>query len=496
MLLEPVDPNEEFRERRRRSRRRRARRRVAVLAVFAVSAAVVALGASFLNGRGHPAATQAGAVENQSGGAGTGAAPAEPEPVPLPDEIRGVHVTMALASLDGKLDEYFALTVCRPQHARARRQGRERRGRRSSAASASRGRSARRFRTTTRARRRATAEATGVYLIGRVVVFEDPRLSARRARSWRSSGATAGVWTNNAGLAWTNPYDKRVWKYNVDVAVAAVKAGFDEIMFDYVRFPTDGDVASAVFKGRRPEHKSVTIANFLEYATGRLEPLGRPRLGCDLRAHGDARDGHRPAAAAAGAPPRRDLPDGLSLPLRRRRVQRSTTRTPFPGSRWRARSATSAARSAASTRRSSPGSRTSPSAATTRSRTSARRSSRPATRTRAGSSSGTPSGVYTTRSARRILGPEPGPTEMPTGVGGRLWKMWKNELSANCGDPFRQVLAGPAEGRLDSPLRRARSASRSKPHRATVGGSRKLVGEVDESETGSANFFGPKRLRA
>ena len=93
-----------------RSRRRRARRRVAVLAVFAISAAVVALGASFLNGRSHPAATPAGAVENPSGGAGTGAAPAEPEPVPLPDEIRGVHVTMALASLDGKLDEYFALT--------------------------------------------------------------------------------------------------------------------------------------------------------------------------------------------------------------------------------------------------------------------------------------------------------------------------------------------------------------------------------------------------
>jgi hypothetical protein len=45
-------------------------------------------------------------------------------------------------------------------------------------------------------------------------------------------------------------------------------------MFDYVRFPTDGDVASAVFAGRRPEHRSVTIGRFLAYARGRLEPLG------------------------------------------------------------------------------------------------------------------------------------------------------------------------------------------------------------------------------
>ena len=55
-----------------------------------------------------------------------------------------------------------------------------------------------------------------------------------------------------------------------------------------------------------------------------------------------------------------------------------------------------------------------------------------------------------------------------------------------------EALAPDPCGPLDSRLRRARSASRSKPHRAAVGGSRKLVGGVDESETGSANFFGPR----
>jgi hypothetical protein len=268
MLLEPLDPNEEFRDRRRRARRRRARRRIAVLTVLAVSAAVVALGASFLTGRGPTAE----AVENESAGPGTSTAPAKPEPAPLPEEIRGVHVTMTLASLEGKLDEYFSLTSSglNTLQLDVKDENGEVGFQRGVGLAKDVGAALRYYDPRKAA---SDAEARGVYLIGRVVVFEDPKLSVARPEMaiQRSDGT---VWTNNAGLGWTNPYDKRVWKYNVDVAAAAVKAGFDEIMFDYVRFPTDGDVASAVFKGRRPEHKSVTIASFLEYAKGRLEPMG------------------------------------------------------------------------------------------------------------------------------------------------------------------------------------------------------------------------------
>jgi hypothetical protein len=267
MLLEPVDPNEEFRDRRRRARRRRARRRIAVLTVLAVSAAAVALGASFLNGRGQTAATQE-AVENPS----AGAAPGKPEPAPLPEEIRGVHVTMTLASLGGKLDEYFSLTSAglNTLQLDVKDENGEVGFQRGVGLAKDVGAALRYYDPRKAA---SDAEARGVYLIGRVVVFEDPKLAVARPGMaiQRSDGS---VWTNDAGLGWTNPYDKRVWKYNVDVAAAAVKAGFDEIMFDYVRFPTDGDLASAVFKGSRPEHKSVTIASFLEYARGRLEPMG------------------------------------------------------------------------------------------------------------------------------------------------------------------------------------------------------------------------------
>jgi len=82
------------------------------------------------------------------------------------------------------------------------------------------------------------------------------------------------VWRNDSGLGWTNPYDEGVWAYNVDIAVAAAKAGFDEIMFDYVRFPSDGDIGTAFYRGKRAEPRWKTIASFLEYASGRLRPLG------------------------------------------------------------------------------------------------------------------------------------------------------------------------------------------------------------------------------
>ena len=96
------------------------------------------------------------------------------------------------------------------------------------------------------------AHAAGVYLIGRVVVFEDPTLTAARPdMAIRTTGGS--VWVNNAGLGWSNPYDKRVWNYVISVGKAAARAGFDEIQFDYVRFPSDGPIENAVFPHKTAE---------------------------------------------------------------------------------------------------------------------------------------------------------------------------------------------------------------------------------------------------
>ena len=112
-----------------------------------------------------------------------------------------------------------------------------------------------------------------MYLIGRVVVMEDPTLSAARPELalMRTDGSR---WVNAGGLGWMNPYDQRVWQYVVGVGKAAAEAGFDEIQFDYVRFPTDGDVSQIVYRHKVREAKGNTIARFLRYAGSQLHPLG------------------------------------------------------------------------------------------------------------------------------------------------------------------------------------------------------------------------------
>src|SRR5581483_5547907 len=145
----------------------------------------------------------------------------------------------------------------------------------------------------------ATVHAAGMYLIGRVVVFEDPTLSAERP-DLALLQPDGSRWLSNAGLGWVNPYDHRVWQYAVDVGVAAAKAGFDEIQFDYVRFPSDGDVSQIVFRHRVAEPKGATIARFLRYASDRLHPLG-VRVSADvfgLAATHDLRIGQVPKKIA------------------------------------------------------------------------------------------------------------------------------------------------------------------------------------------------------
>ena len=269
MRLEPVDPNERFRARRQQARKRRAIRRTAALAVVALAAAGTTLGARFLTERDAHVANSAGAQTPTTQAA---AAP-KPEPRPYPDEIRGVHVTMALASIPGKIDEYLSLTkhglntleldikdengevgFRKPKVALAREVG-----------------AAKDYYDPVEVAEKA--HAAGVYLIGRIVCFEDPVLS-QNAPGYAIRTTSGGVWTTAAGLGWVNQYDKRVWDYNVELGMAAAKAGFDEIQFDYVRFPTDGDLSAAVFRGKTDQSKTAVITSFAKYAGEKLKPLG------------------------------------------------------------------------------------------------------------------------------------------------------------------------------------------------------------------------------
>jgi hypothetical protein len=268
-----LDPNDRFRQRRENARKSRRRHRSIALAAAIVAAALVALGATVIG-------TRASHDDKSTKGMNT-TEKEKPQAVrrtPLPDEVRGVHVTMALASLPGKLEHYLSIPGLNTIELDVKDENGEV-GFRMPATSLARNVGAAKPYYQARAVAGKTRKA-GVYLIGRVVVFEDPILTAKRPDlAIQTSGG--GVWENNAGLGWANPYDKRVWDYVLSVAKAAARAGFDEIQFDYVRFPSDGPIESAVFPGKTAEPQGWTITRFVHYATKQLKPLG-VRVSVDL----------------------------------------------------------------------------------------------------------------------------------------------------------------------------------------------------------------------
>ncbi|WP_028782057.1 putative glycoside hydrolase [Thalassobacillus devorans] len=78
-------------------------------------------------------------------------------------------------------------------------------------------------------------EEKGIYPIARVVVFKDSILAEKRPDlSFKKNGQ---IWRNGRGEAFVNPFMKEVWEYNVEIAIMAAKLGFEDIQFDYVRFP-------------------------------------------------------------------------------------------------------------------------------------------------------------------------------------------------------------------------------------------------------------------
>ena len=259
--METPDPNERFRERRRKAlSRKRIQRTTGVIGILLAGGAV-AVGARGLHSGDDPPAKPAAAKKK---------APRPERPAP-PAEIRGVHVTMALASLPGKLDEYTETLGLNTIELDVKDENGEVAYHGLAPPLAKQIGSAKRYYDPVKAAKQLHEQ--GIYVIGRVVCFEDPILSEKRpelAIGMRGGG----VWRNDAGLGWTNPYDKRVWNYNVDVAKSAVRAGFDEIQFDYVRFPSDGNIEAAVFAGSRRAPMAATIARFVHYAANRLRPMG------------------------------------------------------------------------------------------------------------------------------------------------------------------------------------------------------------------------------
>ena len=93
-----------------------------------------------------------------------------------------------------------------------------------------------------------------IYVIARQAVFQDqvlvqarPELAVKSIKLSQSATASDDIWRDHKGLAWIDPAASASWDYNIKIARDAWERGFDEINFDYIRFPTDGDLLDRKF---------------------------------------------------------------------------------------------------------------------------------------------------------------------------------------------------------------------------------------------------------
>ena len=111
----------------------------------------------------------------------------------------------------------------------------------------------------------------GLYTIGRIVLFKDDILPVKRP-DLAVKTPSGSTWKDKKGKMWADQYSKEVWDYNIDVALRAVEAGFDEIQFDYVRYPTEGKISDCRYsqQGHNWDKGRANLAEFIRYAREKI----------------------------------------------------------------------------------------------------------------------------------------------------------------------------------------------------------------------------------
>jgi len=115
----------------------------------------------------------------------------------------------------------------------------------------------------------------GIWTAAKVDVFQDSLLVTHFPELGVRDSETGELWADHKGLHWANPYDIRVWDYTIALCQELIALGVDEIQFDYVRFPSDGNMSTIeypiVIEGISKEE---CIGKFLAFANDRLKPTG------------------------------------------------------------------------------------------------------------------------------------------------------------------------------------------------------------------------------
>jgi hypothetical protein len=120
-----------------------------------------------------------------------------------------------------------------------------------------------------------------VFVIGRITVFQDPYYSSTHPELAVKRKDNGGTWKDRKGLAFIDVGAKPFWDYIIELGKESYEIGFDELNFDYVRFPSDGDMANTFYSQSVGKSKPQALEEFFEYLSLNLRPTGAA-LSADL----------------------------------------------------------------------------------------------------------------------------------------------------------------------------------------------------------------------
>ncbi len=120
-----------------------------------------------------------------------------------------------------------------------------------------------------------TLHDAGIYAIARVTVFQDPYYSKKHLdQAVQKKNGT--IWKDKKGLSYLDPGAREFWNYIIEIAKASEAAGFDELNFDYIRFPSDGNMRDIAYPISKNRNKVEALTEFFAYLNNALSDLPVP----------------------------------------------------------------------------------------------------------------------------------------------------------------------------------------------------------------------------
>lgn len=126
----------------------------------------------------------------------------------------------------------------------------------------------------------AVLHSFGIYTISRITVFQDP-IYSKKYLDQAVQRTNGSLWKDRKGLSYVDPSSAQYRQYLVKIAKAAERIGFDELNFDYIRFPSDGNMSDIVFPLSKHLNKQEVLESFFKNLRSDLADVGIP-MSADL----------------------------------------------------------------------------------------------------------------------------------------------------------------------------------------------------------------------